>query len=1285
MIGTKSQSRVKPQGLGITTNSSTYGQTIPVVLGTTKGSLYLIWCQNVRQGPSGKKGKGSSKKGGMATYVANVDCLIGTNPIMGVLSCWNNNQARLGLFPIQANETAGEESYTIDDTSFYMLVAATVAQAYDVTINDYGANDESTLSGTANVPLWNIYQKRSARFDPYYQAGADGAVLLQYLWIPYSGATITFDASQLAGALIFYYAQIEQAGTPSVGSSIGSPLAQLQLTFEPTLGDGPEFQGNASNGQPYSNQQILYPHYAGVGSQQLDLGYTGLAPSVQVEIMGSLAVFPSTDTGFAAADADFADMVIDICGQGVVQAGAGEDTAYTQIQHALPCADWPGIVQRRYNARNAGGSCSLTFGMPNSGGNFLVACMVADSVSGASISDAGGSTWHSLLADGNRAVWYSEVVGSGSPPVLPAGNKVTMSGAGTNAVYAIFEIGGVDTFDLSSVSATAAGAAITTTNAGGTPEYMLALTLNADTTPSGPFAMTDPQHEFWPTLFLDCQYGRLLAQDRVGYQPFEYLLNNTATGAALDTKVVIIGFKCSEPPGYPKALGNILDFASLQECWNCCRANGLVGSLIMDSQKAARDWLKDIYTAMNAAPVWSGFKLKSIPYAENSYAGNGATYISPTASGPIAVLSEDDLVGDSKSPLITVRRKAQVDIPNLLQLQYPNRLSDYNTVITSQPMQGSIALYGQNKDSPQMLTCIQDATVAQAVLGAMIRRQTISERNTYEFTVKARWNLLEAMDLIEINDSEIGLTNFPVRLTSVEEDDKRQLKCEAEAYLYGTSALNPIPTAGSGTGSPPVQPPAPPTQPPNQSGPGLNGDPGTGNVPQLINQPVFIEVPPQISYGNAYGQLNIVVSGAVGDELYGGCNMWVSVDGENYTNYGPTSASGLTGYTANLWPAAQSPDETNDLTVDFTESMTTAQQPLMDLSTEIANAGTIPLYVEGGAGLSINFADGPFLTIGQASDPTGIKGPYASLNPENWFFVVVWGLNSETDWVESNFIVTITPGHYSSEFESGWTPTIHSRPAGDPPYTSGVGWTSEEVTEVQSIYIVGGRGPTNGVWWLPGITPSTPGHYTLLVAVDGVLKFRVPITIAGEAGPGTNGINGAQWLTGPTISGVSPFFAPCIGSANSQPSTAAFIESQGIPYELVGYFTVVQVAGAVYTFKATGTTGGPLPIPIINNYLNRSMFGCPNAPDSEGRIFGVAHPGGSRVAMAGNAYAGHFTFQLQPSMIGKTLYFKFQAFNTYRNAMQDLADCTVFTYTPGGFWGLNQQSLPTQGVLVNGG
>jgi len=29
-------------------------------------------------------------------------------------------------------------------------------------------------------------------------------VLLQYLWIPYSGATITFDASQLAGALIFY-------------------------------------------------------------------------------------------------------------------------------------------------------------------------------------------------------------------------------------------------------------------------------------------------------------------------------------------------------------------------------------------------------------------------------------------------------------------------------------------------------------------------------------------------------------------------------------------------------------------------------------------------------------------------------------------------------------------------------------------------------------------------------------------------------------------------------------------------------------------------------------------------------------------------------------------------------------------------------------------------------------------------------------------------------------------------------------------------------------------------
>ena len=102
MIGKVAQNQIRPVGLGITSNSSTYGQTIPVVYGRTRGGLYLTWCANVRKGSSGKKGKGGGGggkkgKGGTPTYIANVDCLIGTNPIVSPLEAWDNNQAKLGL------------------------------------------------------------------------------------------------------------------------------------------------------------------------------------------------------------------------------------------------------------------------------------------------------------------------------------------------------------------------------------------------------------------------------------------------------------------------------------------------------------------------------------------------------------------------------------------------------------------------------------------------------------------------------------------------------------------------------------------------------------------------------------------------------------------------------------------------------------------------------------------------------------------------------------------------------------------------------------------------------------------------------------------------------------------------------------------------------------------------------------------------------------------------------------------------------------------------------------
>ena len=260
-----------------------------------------------------------------------------------------------------------------------------------------------------------------------------------------------------------------------------------------------------------------------------------------------------------------------------------------------------------------------------------------------------------------------------------------------------------------------------------------------------------------------------------------------------------------------------------------------------------------------------------------------------------------------------------MDIPNLLQLQTPNRASEYNTVVTSQPEQASIAMFGQRKDSPQPLNCIQDVNVARMILGIMVRRQNYI-RNTYKFKLKAKWKLLEPMDLVTINDSQIGISNLAVRLTSVQEDDQYNLDCEATPFCYGVNA--PVPVTATA--------PAPYV-------------PQTTSTPANVNAPIFIE--PVLRLANNLTQIWIAVSNA--DPNYGGCQVFLSTDGGNsYPNMaGTLTGSAITGKLSADWPAAADPDSTNNLALDLTES----NGELDSYQTVDQDNFTYPCYVAGGS------------------------------------------------------------------------------------------------------------------------------------------------------------------------------------------------------------------------------------------------------------------------------------------------------------------------------------------------
>ena len=49
MIGGKAQSQITPTAFGALLNASTYGQTIPMIFGRTRASLYAIWTANLRK------------------------------------------------------------------------------------------------------------------------------------------------------------------------------------------------------------------------------------------------------------------------------------------------------------------------------------------------------------------------------------------------------------------------------------------------------------------------------------------------------------------------------------------------------------------------------------------------------------------------------------------------------------------------------------------------------------------------------------------------------------------------------------------------------------------------------------------------------------------------------------------------------------------------------------------------------------------------------------------------------------------------------------------------------------------------------------------------------------------------------------------------------------------------------------------------------------------------------------------------------------------------------------
>ncbi len=903
MANMKTQSSSVPTAMGSLLQSSCYGNAIPVIYGRTQSQPMAIWANNLRRGGSDKKMKQKMK--GITSYIEAIDFLLGTNPIMGVLMLWNNG-APIPLnfveYSTQGTEFGGT-IFTIPDPHFLSVIAVTLTQTYSVTFDDYGGGGPQTLSGSYEVPLWN-----SLFHGPDPTDGSDSRNYpYTYRWQPSYGATVYIDnfngGALPTGMVNIYYAQTTDA------TGYQSPLLRNRLAFENVLGSGSEYDGYAGN-LNLQTQQILYPHFAGMGSNDIDLGSSGAIPQLSVEVQGKWGLYPS-------GDCDFADMIEDMIKSGIAQAAIGGDQAFTQFEHGMSAADFPGTVQKKILSRFESIDGSVTFDLPNTAGNTLVVFADRDTDGPMTVSDSLGNVYETASAVYPYGLFYCVGCKAGA-------NTVTFGGGGfyTNT-YILLELAGVDTFDaVTAATGVQPRASITTTNPPGSAAVILAFSFQGANLPA------IGQQNLWPLIVAPTYLNNRFVQQRTVNSPGTYTFQWPAPGDGAPLYLVLLAFKATQPLAYPKPVGSFLDMPSLNLMRAQCRAYGLWGSLTMTSQQTGQSWLKTLYQAANAAPVYMGFKLYSFPYAEASAVGNGAVYNAPTARGPVANLSTEngDFIASSGSSPIVQTRKARVDLPNVVQMQHINRNSNYAQTLTAQPEASAIALYGVRKAAPITNNAVQDVGVARKLLAVQARTLAYAP-DTYEFTLNAKWFLLAPMDLVTISDPDLGLEEFPVQLTSIEEDDQFQLKCEAQPFIYGMRT----PTELSVTQPTPYVP-------------------STNQATGSVNVPILFEPVPRLYGSTSQAELWAVVSAASLE--YGGCQVQISTDGGNsYNPVGTITGNATTGVTTADWPAASDPDTVNNLPLDLTES----NGSLLSYLESDEDNFVYPCYVAGGGGSSIPY------------------------------------------------------------------------------------------------------------------------------------------------------------------------------------------------------------------------------------------------------------------------------------------------------------------------------------------
>lgn len=353
-----------------------------------------------------------------------------------------------------------------------------------------------------------------------------------------------------------------------------------------------------------------------------------------------------------------------------------------------------------------------------------------------------------------------------------------------------------------------------------------------------------------------------------------------------------------------------------------CQAVGMGYSVVLNNAEAASSIIERWCKNLGVAIVWNGSLLKFIPYWDTAtgenpgYAGPpfspvGRKYYQPsTITTPIVSFGLENFIqADKNEDPVFCTRIDPADAKNVVRVDYRDRTNLYNDIPTEISDENQVELYGRRVDD--MATGDEFTHLGYAQVSAQVQLQRyVAIRNTYTFKLDMRWCFLDPMDVVLITEPGIGLSNAPVRIRSIEEDDKGILTIVAEEFPLGAAS----PTTFDASLNAPATFAL------------------TNTPPQQVNPPVVWEA--TAAYLSAFSQasptISVAASGGPGglfDPNWGGCVVNVSTDNVSYVDIGTiTGASRMGKSTATLGAyVGGNPDMGHTLSVDLSESQGTLQ------------------------------------------------------------------------------------------------------------------------------------------------------------------------------------------------------------------------------------------------------------------------------------------------------------------------------------------------------------------------